>query len=983
VDQPEQLVDSPLSFNEVMSNNDGAWVDEIGQTDDWIELVNAGETDIDLSGYSIAELDGVTHVLPALTIAAGETLLLWADDDTEQGPAHLSFKLASAGEVLQLRDPRGRLIEALTVPALEPNIAWARRPDVEGEFDVCIWSTPGRANGELCGPPLPPTLGDEVEFSPWVWPQPWPEPPTLSLNELHLDFDAHAGFVELVAPAGDTLSLEDVRLEVAAISPTQPWPELDGGVALSLPATLAAGEHLAIDLSADAILALSASPNHEGVVTLFQAQGQVIDRLDFVHWPAGGTLSRQPDASGPHIFCEDTSKAEANGACSVLPSRPVSSYLRHLRTPGDFAALASGSGELGLLSVKVVQDMQHQVNGSLAPGDPIYFVEAARWDLHYTFVREVIEGLPTLDRCDPVQAAEFNAGRSAFSNNYYSDERRFLLPTLSLYGGSQLQVLHYFRTDTISADQLRHGVFSVLRHVFDYADWVLHVDADQIDRGLALDGELPMVGPNGPYAALEYQPLNQVVGYGELAFVPAHELATATLGPQTILVTDLVPNDIPFVAGLITESFQTPLSHVNVLSKNRGSPNMALAGARDDPRIEPMFGELVRLEVGPTQFEITLADPAEAAAFWQQQGEVGPPLVPAIDPSVRGVVPLDQVGIAALPSIGAKAAQLAELLDIDFSDAAQTCLYKQDNGSSQQPTGVQVRAPATPFAIPVVHYLEHFQASGAEARLAELMTDPGFVADPSVRAAGLAEVRALILEHPVDPALLAEVEAAIAERFGHRRVRLRSSSNTEDLAGFSGAGLYSSSSAELGDPERPVDGAMRTAWASLWNARAWDERAFFNVSQADIAMAILCHEAFRSERANGVGVSRDISDPDDDIAEYINVQFGEASVTNPAPGISADSFVHHWWGDVYVTRSSFPYGEGDGAAVLSPAQIGAISCALDRIQAHFGDLLNPDGDDDWFTMEIEFKLIGDTGDLMIKQARPYSLGRVELPANCD
>ena len=44
--------------------------------------------------------------------------------------------------------------------------------------------------------------------------------------------------------------------------------------------------------------------------------------------------------------------------------------------------------------------------------------------------------------------------------------------------------------------------------------------------------------------------------------------------------TDDVPNDIPLVGGLITEAFQTPLAHVNVLSQNRGTPNAGLAGAR-------------------------------------------------------------------------------------------------------------------------------------------------------------------------------------------------------------------------------------------------------------------------------------------------------------------------------------------------------------------------------------------------------------------
>ena len=51
---------------------------------------------------------------------------------------------------------------------------------------------------------------------------------------------------------------------------------------------------------------------------------------------------------------------------------------------------------------------------------------------------------------------------------------------------------------------------------------------------------------------------------------------------RMIVLTDDVPNDIPFVGGLITEAFQTPLAHVNVLSQNRGTPNAALLNARQD-----------------------------------------------------------------------------------------------------------------------------------------------------------------------------------------------------------------------------------------------------------------------------------------------------------------------------------------------------------------------------------------------------------------
>src|SRR5207253_1783919 len=148
--------------------------------------------------------------------------------------------------------------------------------------------------------------------------------------------------------------------------------------------------------------------------------------------------------------------------------------------------------------------------------------------------------------------------------------------------------------------------------------------------------------------------------------------------------------------------------------------------------------------------------------------------------------------------------------------------------------------------------------------------------DTALRAEGLAAVRQLILSQPVEPELLASVEAAVLARFGQTRVRFRSSSNTEDLPNFNGSGLYTSVSAELDDPERSVADAMRTVWASLWSERAYDERAHARIERDTLGMGILVHPAELSEHGNGVGVSRNVLEPTRGDQYYVNAQLGEA-----------------------------------------------------------------------------------------------------------
>src|SRR3954463_6245144 len=84
----------PLRINEVMTGNDGAWVDERGETDDFIELVNTGDRTILLSDYALGDEPDKATPLPEVELEAGATRLLWADSDPEQGALHLPFKLS-------------------------------------------------------------------------------------------------------------------------------------------------------------------------------------------------------------------------------------------------------------------------------------------------------------------------------------------------------------------------------------------------------------------------------------------------------------------------------------------------------------------------------------------------------------------------------------------------------------------------------------------------------------------------------------------------------------------------------------------------------------------------------------------------------------------------------------------------------------------------------------------------------------------------
>lgn len=62
--------------------------------------------------------------------------MLFADDDEEEGPAHLNFNLSAAGEELGLYDPDGDPVDRLTFDALAADISVARVPDGSDTWQV-------------------------------------------------------------------------------------------------------------------------------------------------------------------------------------------------------------------------------------------------------------------------------------------------------------------------------------------------------------------------------------------------------------------------------------------------------------------------------------------------------------------------------------------------------------------------------------------------------------------------------------------------------------------------------------------------------------------------------------------------------------------------------------------------------------------------------------------------------------------------------
>ena len=143
---------SVLTINEIVSENQAAGKDPQGDYDDYIEIANTSDSEVDLSGKFLTDSKKNPRKwrFPKGTkIAAGGRLVVWADEDGKAKEGlHANFKLAKGGETIQLidSDKAGNLIlDEVEFAKLGPDSAFRRLPDGKGDFSEGA-ASPGTDN---------------------------------------------------------------------------------------------------------------------------------------------------------------------------------------------------------------------------------------------------------------------------------------------------------------------------------------------------------------------------------------------------------------------------------------------------------------------------------------------------------------------------------------------------------------------------------------------------------------------------------------------------------------------------------------------------------------------------------------------------------------------------------------------------------------------------------------------------------------------
>lgn len=513
--------------------------------------------------------------------------------------------------------------------------------------------------------------------------------------------------------------------------------------------------------------------------------------------------------------------------------------------------------------------------------------------------------------------------------------------------------------------------------------------------------------------SVKYLPLNPGEAWGYLRVFPKDY---GELRPTDIPVFDELPLDLSVVAGTITRAYQDVTSHVNLKSKERGTPNMVLRDASPShPELARFADQPVHLVVGKTGYRIEATTKEIVEQKYRER--IDKPWIELPQVNVPSLADYDTMCPALSPACvkdGGRYGGKAQNLGFLANARVLGRLVHPDSTSRR--FGYEL-APFG-FGIPVSRYRDFLaQNPDAKAKVDALVTDEkNGVLSPNERRARIAAVQAAFYVGKIPDAHLADVNAKVADlaaRFPTMdELKFRSSANAEDIPNFDGAGLHDSFSVKLAARDNPDlscaieiddDGvvtklkvkprtaqcAIKAVYASLWNQRAVEERSYARLDHATSAMGLAVVPAYDTESdvvANGVVVTRVINGGGA-IGYTLAIQQGNVLVTNPPPGTIAETTlvtfsVDPSRPDRYTTvRNATP--EPWGAALPGPvlsnekmAAVVSVARAVEQAYCAVSAGYAPSCVNVHYTsqkpvaLDMEFKILAN-GQVVLKQVREF------------
>jgi hypothetical protein len=615
----------------------------------------------------------------------------------------------------------------------------------------------------------------------------------------------------------------------------------------------------------------------------------------------------------------------------------------------------------------------------------VHFINNNRYPFHADYVGEQILGK---------RPGEIDAEIDAFNQTVYFDaDRRFYFGILSLQktpeAGPDTQ---FFTIETVEVDTMDRAMveyfYGFLKDWIDPLIPVLFKPANTLQEAIVKEidpAALPRIFSHQLFAQARYIALNPGRTVGRIRAFRSemdYQRVAHTIEWFDIVVMRRVPDDIPRVSGIINAHHTTPLSHTNVLASGWKIPNCIQMGIFDRIEREGLHEQWVEYTVENSATELSLKKAEKPSDVQAPAWKVNRVEIESPELANTPIVSLDQLRGADRYKYGTKAANLGEMRHV------------LANGSERMLGFYRIPRPPRDNLVP---YLAKFLgipetadiSSAAHEFMRKTVRVPKGIAIPfSVQQEflegsakiqqgvgklkmalelGVREVEPLCLQLQqmirqvrITDKVRNQIDAEIAKHLsGVSSFVIRSSSNAEDLQGFSAAGIYESiSSVTKADK---IFLSIKEVWASLLSPRSVRLRQQVGISLDDCYMGVIIQEMIESD-IGGVLVTTNPSNALDFRNVYMNVSL--KSVEKIVQGsVLPIQMIYNTVEGGGRTLSLGDFAEG----ISSPqaAMLQKLAFAGRLLQSHFSP-------DYTFSQPVDIEWLASAAGIGILQVRPYS-----------
>lgn len=234
---------------------------------DWVEIYNASDVEVDISGYLIYDSGGQSGSKPKMAFPQGTVIaakgfyVITVDNESEAG-----FGISSGGEELWLENANGNLIDNVLCPAMDVTQSFGRNPDGSNNLELLNVITKGGPNST--SDPIAIVKMNEIYSKGTVENPDWIELYNAS------PFEAKIGGFKVYDSGGQSGSKPKKEIPAGTVIPANSWFVI------------------VVDTEDESGFGLSSSGEE---VWLENAAGTIIDNIVFPALEEGQSYGRYPD----------------------------------------------------------------------------------------------------------------------------------------------------------------------------------------------------------------------------------------------------------------------------------------------------------------------------------------------------------------------------------------------------------------------------------------------------------------------------------------------------------------------------------------------------------------------------------------------------------------------------------------------------------------------------------------------------------------